>query len=163
MNLIKKSCDLLIRQEAYVSVRIYDAPELEGTKLLVTKENVFGFVADQELQARLIHSARKVLNKRKSEKKTLESSIGTLNVFFEASLPDETLLIVGAGHIASPLCEMAKLVGFRVVIADDREDYANVQRFPQADHFDGIVCGNNAEFSFHLSYLCGFGYTRTPL
>jgi xanthine dehydrogenase accessory factor len=149
MDLIENRLDLLSRQEAYVAVSIYDAPDLEGTMLLVTKEKVFGSVADHELQARLIHSAREVLNKRKSEKKTLESSQGILNVFFEVSLPDETLLIVGAGHIASPLCEMAKLVGFRVVIADDREDYANSQRFPQADH---ILAGPFVEIMRNFSF-----------
>jgi xanthine dehydrogenase accessory factor len=152
MDLIKKSHDLLSRQVAFVAVRIYGTSEQQGTVLLVTKEDVYGSVADKELQTQLSHLARDVLIRRKSENKQLQTSVGILNVFFEASLPDETLLILGAGHIASPLCKMGKLVGFRVVIVDDREDYANAQRFPQADQ---ILAGSfvevlqNFPFNYH--------------
>jgi len=133
MDFVERSRDLLEQQVAFVAVRIYGDSEQQGTALLVTEEDVYGSVADQELQAQLRQTAGDVLAKRESEKRQLRSSAGIVNVFFEACLPDETLLVLGAGHIASPLCKMAKLVGFRVVIVDDREDYANVQRFPQAD------------------------------
>ena len=138
MNLIKKSCDLLIRQEAYVSVRIYDAPELEGTKLLVTKENVFGFVADQELQARLIHSAREVLNKRKSEKKTLESSIGTLNVFFEASLPNGKML----GTIGG-VCVEARIQteALKILTKERTTRTITAHLTDEMGTYDGDICG----------------------
>jgi xanthine dehydrogenase accessory factor len=133
MDLIEKSFDLLTQQTAFVAVRIYGTSEFAGTVLLVTEKEVYGSLMDQWLETQLRQSAREVLRRRRSEKKVIASSGGMLNVFFEACLPDETLLIVGAGHIASPLCQMAKMVGFRVVIVDDREDYANDRRFPQAD------------------------------
>jgi len=43
-----------------------------------------------------------------------------------------TLLIVGAGHVAVPLAHMAHLIDFRVVVQDDRPEFANHQRFPDA-------------------------------
>ena len=43
-----------------------------------------------------------------------------------------TLLIVGAGHVAVPLAHMAHLIDFRVVVQDDRPEFANPQRFPDA-------------------------------
>ncbi len=43
-----------------------------------------------------------------------------------------TLLIVGAGHIAQPLCEIGYLMGFRTVVVDDRWAFANRERFPHA-------------------------------
>jgi xanthine dehydrogenase accessory factor len=133
MDLIEKSLDLLKQQAAFVAVRIYGTPRWAATVLLVTDTDVYGSLESQELETQLAELAREVLQKRQSESKKVCSSVGELDVFFEASLPDETLLILGAGHIASPLCQMAKLVGFRVVVVDDREDYANAQRFPQAD------------------------------
>ena len=42
------------------------------------------------------------------------------------------MIIVGAGHIAAPLHHLAALCDFRVTIIDDRPDFANRQRFPQA-------------------------------
>jgi len=56
-----------------------------------------------------------------------------LQVFLEAVLPPETLLIVGAGHIAQPLAQMGKMLGFRVAVLDDRPEFANRERFPMAD------------------------------
>jgi xanthine dehydrogenase accessory factor len=151
MDLIEKSLDLLNQQAAFVAVRIYGMPHFAGTVLLVTETDVYGSLESQELETQLAQLAREVLQKRRSEKKEVSSSVGELDVFFEASLPDETLLILGAGHIASPLCQMAKIVGFRVVVVDDREDYANAHRFPQADQ---VLAGPFVEIlrNFPLNY-----------
>jgi xanthine dehydrogenase accessory factor len=43
-----------------------------------------------------------------------------------------TLFVVGAGHIALPLARLGVLLGFRVVVLDDREDFATGDRFPDA-------------------------------
>jgi xanthine dehydrogenase accessory factor len=48
-----------------------------------------------------------------------------------ASLPP--LFIFGAGHIALPVAHLAELVGFRTAVIDDRCEFANAQRFPQAN------------------------------
>lgn len=44
-----------------------------------------------------------------------------------------TLVICGGGHISKSLSEMAKLLGYQVWIIDDREEFANRERFLQAD------------------------------
>ena len=54
-------------------------------------------------------------------------------LYVEVFRPLETILMVGAGHIAKALCSIAKFVGFRVVVVDDREEFANRERFPEAD------------------------------
>lgn len=151
MDHIEKSLDLLTQQAAFVAVRIFGTPQFAGTVLLVTEKDVYGSLESQELETQLVQLAREVLQKRRSGKKLVSSSVGKLDVFFEATLPDETLLILGAGHIASPLCQMAKILGFRVVVVDDREDYANAHRFPQADQ---VLAGPFVEIlrDFPLNY-----------
>jgi xanthine dehydrogenase accessory factor len=52
--------------------------------------------------------------------------------FSEALSPPPTLLIVGAGHCAIPLTTIAHLAGFRVVVQDDRPEFACTERFPNA-------------------------------
>jgi xanthine dehydrogenase accessory factor len=47
------------------------------------------------------------------------------------------LLILGGGHIALALVQMAKLVEFEVVLYDDRPAFANTERFP---HADKVIC-----------------------
>lgn len=56
-----------------------------------------------------------------------------LELFVEVQRRPAHLVIVGAGHIAAPLCEMAALCGFGVTVIDDRPQFANRQRFPKAD------------------------------
>jgi xanthine dehydrogenase accessory factor len=45
----------------------------------------------------------------------------------------KTIYCFGAGHVALPTAHLAALVGFRVVILDDRKEYANPDRFPEAN------------------------------
>jgi xanthine dehydrogenase accessory factor len=53
-------------------------------------------------------------------------------IFVDVQPGLQTLLIVGAGHIAQPLCEIGHLMGFRTVVIDDRWAFANRERFPHA-------------------------------
>ena len=53
-------------------------------------------------------------------------------VFVDVQPGLQTLLIVGAGHIAQPLCAIGQLLGFRTVVVDDRWAFANRERFPNA-------------------------------
>ncbi len=53
-------------------------------------------------------------------------------VFFDPFLPRPSLIIVGAGHIAVPLAQLASSLDFEVTVIDDRASFANKERFPQA-------------------------------
>jgi xanthine dehydrogenase accessory factor len=55
-----------------------------------------------------------------------------VRVFLEPLAPVDRLVIVGAGHIAVPICQIAAVLGFEVTVLDDRSDYANEARFPEA-------------------------------
>jgi xanthine dehydrogenase accessory factor len=54
--------------------------------------------------------------------------------FVETLYPAPLLLIVGAGHVGIQLAKVASLMGFQVAIQDDRPEWANPQRYPQACH-----------------------------
>lgn len=57
---------------------------------------------------------------------------GRMEVFIEPLEATPTLVILGAGHVAKPLCALAAVTGFRVIVLDDREKYATPARFPEA-------------------------------
>ncbi len=44
----------------------------------------------------------------------------------------KTLFCFGAGHVAVPTAHIAALAGFRVIVIDDRPEYASAERFPEA-------------------------------
>ncbi|MDZ7778701.1 MAG: XdhC family protein [Gemmatimonadota bacterium] len=56
----------------------------------------------------------------------------TVEAYLELRRPISELVIVGAGHIARPLCRVAAALGFRVTVLDDRPDFATRERFPEA-------------------------------
>src|SRR5262245_25146747 len=58
---------------------------------------------------------------------------GQMDVYIEPIEPSPELYIIGAGHVGFHLARLAHEVGFRVHIVDDREKFANADRFPTAD------------------------------
>ncbi len=47
--------------------------------------------------------------------------------------PDDRLILVGAGHIAQALCDLASQIRFRVTVVDPRGAFASAERFPRAE------------------------------
>ncbi len=82
----------------------------------------------------------------------------------------KTLYCFGAGHVAVPTAHLAALVGFRVVVLDDRPEFASAERFPDADEicvvgnfnhaFEGLEIDNDA---YVVIVTRGHQYDRTVL
>src|ERR1700740_3243451 len=58
---------------------------------------------------------------------------GQMDVYIERIAPSAELYIIGAGHVGWHLARLAHEVGFRVHVVDDREKFANRERFPSAE------------------------------
>jgi xanthine dehydrogenase accessory factor len=54
-------------------------------------------------------------------------------ILIDPVLPTETVVLFGAGHVAQPTAQLATFVGFRVQVVDDRAEFANAERFPEAE------------------------------
>ncbi len=65
-------------------------------------------------------------------------SAGPQSVLLEELEPPPVMLVCGGGHIALPLAEIGRTLGFEVVVIDDRPSFANQARFPWAQR---VVCG----------------------
>src|SRR5258708_10323745 len=57
---------------------------------------------------------------------------GRMDVYIEPIEPSAELYVIGAGHVGFHLARLAYEVGFRVHVVDDREKFANAERFPTA-------------------------------
>jgi len=57
----------------------------------------------------------------------------TLDVFIEPIVAIPTLYLFGGGHVSLQIAKVAKSVGFKIVVIDDRPSFANQERFPMAD------------------------------
>jgi xanthine dehydrogenase accessory factor len=67
--------------------------------------------------------------------RTLRTGEGEVRLFIEVIEPPLRLLVCGAGHDAIPLVRQGSLLGWSVVVVDDREAFLSEQRFPDAAQF----------------------------
>jgi xanthine dehydrogenase accessory factor len=60
-------------------------------------------------------------------------SAGATDVFVESLAVQPTVVLFGAGHVSYHIARFARATHFRVVVCDERAEYANPERFPDAD------------------------------
>lgn len=112
-----------------------------GTKWVLGADGAVLGAPPPGLAAIVSEVAGAALEAGRSQRLWVTESAGTwrrageegLSLFVEVVVPPPELIVVGAGHIALPLVTMAKLLGFRVTVVDDRSAFANRERFPEAD------------------------------
>jgi xanthine dehydrogenase accessory factor len=68
---------------------------------------------------------------RRNETQRIALQGGELILEPVKGLPD--LIIFGGGHVSKYISRAAAMTGFRVTVIDDRPEYANAERFPEAE------------------------------
>lgn len=104
-----------------------------GTRMVVWEDHAEGAIGPAEIVAEIERVARAALRSRRPLYTGIDALGSTLTVFVEPHHPPAELVIVGAGHIARPLCRVGAMLGFRVTVLDDRPGFATRERFPEAD------------------------------
>ena len=90
-------------------------------------------ITDEALKTATITLANTLLGGGESHIESLATSAGDeARVYFDVSLPQPTLIIVGAGHISIPLSQLARVLGYHVTVIDARETFATPERLPEA-------------------------------
>ena len=119
-------------------------PSFQSAKMLIRDDgSIAGTIGGGCVEAEVWQAAREVIASEKP--RTLSFDLnqdpkydtglvcgGTLEIFIEPVLPVPLLYIFGAGHVAVELFKAARNAGFDCVVIDDREAYANAERFPAA-------------------------------
>ncbi len=131
-------------------------PSFQTAKMLVRDDgSIAGTIGGGCVEAEVWQAAREVMEEEKPRSLTFNLNNnpkydtglvcgGTLEIFIEPVLPPALLYIFGAGHVAYNLYKVATIAGFEVVVVDDRESYANHERFPDAreviaDDFENVT------------------------
>jgi xanthine dehydrogenase accessory factor len=119
-------------------------PSYESSRMLVREDgSIAGTIGGGCVEADVWAAAKEVIVKETPRKMVFqlnnEASYdnglicgGTLEVFVEPILPLPVTYIFGGGHISTALAKSANAAGFGIVIIDDREQFANRERFPMA-------------------------------
>jgi xanthine dehydrogenase accessory factor len=131
---------------------IGSSPQKEGAKMLVHGDGSIagtlggGCLEAEAIQASLAaikNGAPQSIQFQLTEKNGGLVCGGKVLVYIEPIAPEPTLLILGAGHVGKALSTIARFIGFRVTVVDDREEYANRESIPDAHEilvsdFEGV-------------------------
>jgi xanthine dehydrogenase accessory factor len=107
--------------------------------LMKNSGETIGDIMDRDKIEKRILVEREALAKEKKptviviESEEEDSRWKKMEVLIEPIFSEPTVFIFGAGHVSQQLAPLAKRVSFRVVVIDDREMFANRERFPEAD------------------------------
>ncbi|MEE9202647.1 MAG: XdhC family protein, partial [Dehalococcoidia bacterium] len=108
------------------------ATEGEGGYLLVRPDgSTLGGLGGGEVEAAARSTARELL--KGGEGRLAYLTVGQCHLLVESFTAPPALLICGAGHIGYALARLAGPLGFRVLVVDDRPEFASGERFPDAD------------------------------
>jgi xanthine dehydrogenase accessory factor len=131
-------------------------PQRVGAKMLVFRDGrTVGTIGGGCYENDAFWKAREALNTRRSRLVHYELSDdlaeesglicgGQMDVFIEPIEPAPRLYIIGAGHVGYQLGQIAPTVGFRLHVVDDRQKFANHERFGAADE---VVVENIADWA----------------
>jgi xanthine dehydrogenase accessory factor len=125
-------------------------PSYESAKLLVREDgSLVGTIGGGCVEAEVWNIAREVMESERprhlnftlGQDAAYDNGLicgGQLSVFVEPVVPQPRAFIFGAGHISKSLSKVASLAGFATVIVDNREAFANRERFPEADEIHAL-------------------------
>lgn len=119
-------------------------PSYESSRMLVREDgSIAGTIGGGCVEAEVWAAAKEVIRAEAPRKMVFNLNNeaqydnglicgGTLEIFVEPILPQPTLYIFGGGHVSMALANAAHGAGFGIGVIDDRDTFANQQRFPMA-------------------------------
>jgi xanthine dehydrogenase accessory factor len=121
-------------------------PRHVGSKMLVYPDGRFiGTVGGGDLEHRVIDEAwmalgdslPRLLHYNMSDPARGDVGVcgGQVEVFVEPILPAPLLIVIGAGHVGRAVVHLAKWMGFRVAVSDDRSEFCKPESTPGADEY----------------------------
>jgi xanthine dehydrogenase accessory factor len=119
-------------------------PSYESSRMLVREDgSIAGTIGGGCVEAEVWAAAKEVMASEAPRKMVFNLNHeakydnglicgGTLEIFVEPILPQPLLYLFGGGHVSTAVAKVAAAAGFGIGIIDDREAFANQERFPMA-------------------------------
>jgi xanthine dehydrogenase accessory factor len=120
---------LMEQERLGCAITIVNGPDIGQKAVIDIEEGIVAGTLPDDIAADVLADAAELMDREQS--RTLV--YGDRSVFIETISPQPVMFVFGAGHNAQPLTTMAKLMGFRVIVADARPMWATPERFPDAD------------------------------
>ena len=124
-------------------------PRHVGSKMLVYPGgNFIGTVGGGDLEHRVLDEAwmavadgkPRLLSYNMSDPSRGDPGVcgGQVEVFVEPILPAPMIVVIGGGHVGKAVVHLAKWLGFRVAVSDDRAEFCTPESVPGADAYYAI-------------------------
>jgi xanthine dehydrogenase accessory factor len=132
---------VLERNSIAVLVTLVEARSDVGAKILVDETGErYGSLGDRALDEAAVSYVQTFLHSR-AEARTFRLAEITSElepntdgrILFERIEPEPRLIICGAGHVGAALARLARFIGYRTTLIDDRADFVTRERFPDED------------------------------
>ncbi|MCA9400464.1 MAG: XdhC family protein [Candidatus Omnitrophica bacterium] len=154
-HLLIKAYNAALNNQQYAIATVVDTtlkgtPQKPGAKMIVLQDGtIMGTIGGGRNEKSAQKECLKVIKSGKPKivtydyfgKKGQSICGGQMSVFIEPYRQPRDFIMCGGGHIALPLTIIAKMLRFRVILIDNRKDFANKHRF---SHADQIICGTYA-------------------
>jgi xanthine dehydrogenase accessory factor len=115
-------------------------PRKLGTKMIVFPDGtIFNTVGGGAIEKTIIQDALDVLTSAEPKLVKYQTTDlgmccgGEMELFIEPLGVKEKLIIFGAGHVGAAVARVGKFLNFHVTVVDDRPEYADQSRIPEAD------------------------------
>ena len=147
MSLYEILADRIASGEGVVLVTVIrtqgSVPRREGAKMLIFADgSTTGTVGGGEMEGQVIAIGLEAMRAGKPQRLKYEFRDpesgdvgvcgGEMEVFVEPILPESRVIVIGAGHVGQAIAHLAAWTGFRVVVVDDRPDFATEEKVPHA-------------------------------
>lgn len=150
MSIYQKIAELEARGEPFALCTVVrssgSTPRGTGAKMLVFQDGTFlDTIGGGEMESRVVQAAleglqdglTRILNYNFTDPQRGDPGVcgGQVEVYVEPNIPPPVLVVVGAGHVGKAVAHLARWLGFRVVISDDRPDFSSPEAIPEADEY----------------------------
>lgn len=148
-KVVEKLSYMIAQNEPVALVTVVESsgstPRGPGSMMLIDKNGVLleGTIGGGILEERAKRDAAECIRVRESklffyelgagnEKSLPMICGGDIRYFVKVFPPKKQLIVIGAGHVGEKLCKMASILGYEIIVVDDRENRATKEIFPEA-------------------------------
>lgn len=121
-------------------------PRHEGSRMLIFPDGrIEGTIGGGDMESRVIEEAQQAMMDgrprllhyafRDIEEGDVGVCGGEMEVFVDPLRPRPTVVVVGGGHVGKAVAHLARWLGFRTVVADDRPEFATPEAVPDGDEY----------------------------
>jgi xanthine dehydrogenase accessory factor len=139
MNVLSRVNNLIASSRSFCLATVIhssDGDIIPGHKIIIFENgSLEGGTKSKTLNNAICKLAIQALTDDK--KQLIEIEPGTI-VYFDIIAKTRKLVICGAGHIAVPLAQFTRKLGFSVTVIDDRPEFASKVRFEDCE----VIAGN---------------------